>query len=68
MNEQEIISKRIEMLKQLEKIAIDKDMTIQEISEKSGLIESNISRIFAGKFSPTLDNFLKIKKAILDQL
>lgn len=68
MNEQEIISKRIELLKQLEKIAIDKNMTIQEISEKSGLIESNITRIFAGKFSPTLDNFLKIKKAILDEL
>lgn len=68
MNEQEIISKRIEILKQLEKIAIDKGMTIQEISEKSGLIESNITRIFAGKFSPTLDNFLKIKKAILDEL
>lgn len=68
MNEQEIIEKRIEMLKELEKIALEKGITLKEISEKSGLIESNISRIFAGKFSPTLDIFLKIKKAILGEL
>ena len=68
MNEQEIIEKRIEMLKELEKIALEKGITLKEISEKSGLIESNISRIFAGKFSPTLDIFLKIKKAILNEL
>ncbi len=68
MNQEEIIEKRIEMLKELEKVVIEKGITLTEISEKSGLIESNISRIFAGKFSPTLDNYLKIKRAILGEL
>lgn len=68
MNQEEIIDKRIKILKELEKIALERGITIKEISEESGLIESNISRIFAGKFSPTLDNFLKIKKAILNEL
>lgn len=68
MNQEEIINKRIEMLKELEQISIEKGMSLKDVSEKSGLIESNISRLFSGKFSPSVDNFLKIKKAITGKL
>lgn len=68
MNQEEIIKKRIEMLKELEQFSIENGVSLKDISEKSGLIESNIFRLFSGKFSPSLDNFLKIKKAITGEL
>ena len=64
IEEEKIIQERIEMLKILEKVAIQKGLSLDDIAQRSGLIKSNISRIFAGKFSPTLDIYLKIKYAI----
>lgn len=48
----------------LKEIADSKGISQIEIAERSGLIQSNISRFFALKFKPTLDTFLQVAKAI----
>ncbi len=35
-------------------------VTQQAIADITGMRQSNVSRILAGRYSPTLDNFLKI--------
>jgi hypothetical protein len=60
MNEDElIIEKRKQMIQEIENHAKKKGLTINEISNKKGL---------QGKFSPTLDIFLRIKKAVFGNL
>ena len=48
----------------LKNIAIHKKITQKQIAEKSGLIESNVSRMFSLAYKPNLDTFLKVAKAI----
>lgn len=57
-------NERIEFLEMLEKICQQEGFTQQKITEKTGYIRSNISRIFSGKFSPSIDIILNIAKAI----
>lgn len=48
----------------LKEIADQKNITQQEIADKSGLLQSNVSRFFSLKYKPTLDTFLQVAKAI----
>ena len=48
----------------LKEIADKKGVTQGIIAERSGLIQSNISRFFSLKYKPTLDTFLQVGKAI----
>lgn len=48
----------------LKEIAIEKGITQEVIAKRSGLIQSNVSRIFALKYKPTLDTFLQVAKAV----
>jgi len=48
----------------LKEIADQKSITQNEIAEKSGLLQSNVSRFFSLKYKPTLDTFLQVAKAI----
>lgn len=48
----------------LKEIAENKGITQNEIADKTGLLQSNISRFFALKYNPTLDTFLQVAKAI----
>jgi DNA-binding phage protein len=48
----------------LKEIAKSKGITQDQIAEKSGLIQSNISRFFSLKYTPNLDTFLEVAKAI----
>lgn len=48
----------------LKEIADQKNVTQQEIADKSGLLQSNVSRFFSLKYKPTLDTFLQVAKAI----
>jgi|GEM_PF-1916930 len=41
-----------------------RDLTYGDIAAKTGFIESNISRMLAGKYPPTLDNLLILADAI----
>lgn len=44
--------------------AIDRGFTQQEIAAKTGLIQTNVSRTLLGKYTPRLDQFLKLADAI----
>lgn len=48
----------------LKEIADEKGITQLEIAEKTGLLQSNISRTFSLSVIPRLDTFLAIAKAI----
>jgi len=48
----------------LKKIAKDKDITQEEIAQKTGLLQSNVSRVFSLAYVPRLDTFLAIAGAI----
>ena len=48
----------------LKEIADQKNITQNEIADKSGLRQSHISRFFSLKYCPNLDTFLKVAKAI----
>ena len=48
----------------LKNIAENKGITQIEIAEKTGLLQSNISRFFSLRYTPRLDLFLEIAKAI----
>lgn len=48
----------------LKEIAESKDITQNEIAEKSEMHQSHVSRFFGLKFPPNLNTFLKVAKAI----
>lgn len=48
----------------LKEIATDQGISQQEIAEKTGLLQSNVSRIFALKYCPRLDLLLAIADAV----
>lgn len=48
----------------LKDIAEQKGITHQEIADKTGLIRSNVSRFFGLRYTPSLDMFLEVAKAI----
>ena len=48
----------------LKEIAENKGISQTEIVEKTGMLQSAVSRFFSLKFKPTLDTFLQVAKAI----
>ena len=48
----------------LQEIAESKGITQIEIAGKTGLLQSNVSRFFSLRYTPRLDLFLEISKAI----
>lgn len=48
----------------LAEIAKSKNITHEVIAERTGLQRSNISRVFQLKYCPSLENWLKILKAV----
>lgn len=48
----------------LKEIATEKSITQEMIAQNTGLIQSNISRIFALKYRPTLDTYMKLADAL----
>lgn len=48
----------------LKEIADSKKITQEEIAERSGLLQSNISRFFALKYCPNMSTFLLVSKAL----
>lgn len=61
-NDEESEWKKMVLL--LKEIAESKGITQNEISNKTKLLQSNISRFFSLKYKPTLDTFLQVAKAI----
>jgi len=52
------------LIESVRQFAKDNGITQKMIAERSGLKQANISRVLTGKYSPTLDVFLKITKAV----
>jgi DNA-binding phage protein len=48
----------------LQEIATQKKLTHQEIANDSGLQRSHVTRFFGLKYSPNMETFLKVSKAI----
>lgn len=48
----------------LREIAEDKGISQQQIADETGLIQSNVSRLFSLKYKPNLDVFLKVAQAV----
>ncbi len=48
----------------LKKIAEDKEISHQQIADKTGLQRSNVSRMFALNYCPSMKNFLIVAKSI----
>jgi len=52
------------LLNKLKLYAKEKGITEEQITAKTGFIQSNVNRMFAGKYTPLLDNFLELADAI----
>lgn len=61
---EEIKQERIKLLQELKEIAKKNNITQQQIADDTGLLQSNINRIFSAKYSPSIDLILLISKAI----
>lgn len=48
----------------LREIADNKGITQLEISERTGMLQSAVSRFFSLKFKPTLETFLQVAQAL----
>jgi len=48
----------------LKEISLQKNITQHDISCKTGLLQSNVSRFFSLKYKPTLDTFLQVAKSL----
>lgn len=64
MNEAKITEARIMLCHYLASLAKAKNMTTVELAEKTGFKQPNVSRMLAGKYPPTLDNFIKLADAL----
>lgn len=55
---------RVMLCQYLRERAREKGITYEAIAEKTGFTQSNVSRMLSGKFSPSLDNFMRLADAI----
>jgi DNA-binding phage protein len=56
------------LVAELRHIATEKGITQEMIAERTGMIQSNISRIFSLKYSPNLETVVSIASALDVQL
>lgn len=52
------------LILQLKDTSEKKGITQGQIAEKTGLIQSNVSRFFSLKYKPTLETFTKIAESV----
>ncbi len=48
----------------LKDIALQKGITHQDIADATGLIRSNVTRIFAGRYCPSMDMVIKVAASV----
>lgn len=64
MNEKKYIQARLTLCLFLKSEAESKGITQQQIANKCGWHQQTVQRMLSGKFSPSLDNFIKLADAI----
>jgi transcriptional regulator with XRE-family HTH domain len=60
----DVKQKRLEIVLFLKQQMEEQGITQQQIANETGLHQSNVNRVFSGKYSPELDTLLKISQAI----
>lgn len=55
---------RIMLCQYLYDVAKEKGISHDKIAEITGFTRTNVSRMLSGKYSPSIDNFLKLADAI----
>jgi len=64
MNENKYLQARLTLCLFLKSEAENKGITQQQIADKCGWHQQTVQRMLSGKFSPSLDNFIKLADAI----
>lgn len=64
INEEKYKEARKLLLGYLAEIAKQKNITQEEIAQKTGFTQNNVSRMLSGRYSPSLDNFMRLAEAI----
>lgn len=64
MDDEKYLEETKILLTKLKEYAYEKGISEKQIADKTGFIQSNVNRMFAGKYSPLLDNFLELADAI----
>jgi len=64
INEEKYVEARKMLMEYLRATAHEKGITQEEIASKTGFSRANVSRMLAGKYSPSLDNFMKLSEAV----
>jgi len=68
LNDEKYREVRKLLLGYLANTAKENNISISEISKKTGFTESNIERLFAGKYNPDLEIFLILAEAVNAQI
>lgn len=55
---------RKKLLEKIQDHMVANNITQEEAAEKSGFIQSNISRMLAGKYAPSIDQILTLCQAV----
>lgn len=63
MNKEIIVKKRQKTLRYLAQLIDSRHITQNQLAERTGLLQSNISRVLSGKYPPTLDMLTSIANA-----
>ena len=64
MTKEEYKVEAMSMIELLAKKAKKKQLSFYRIAKETGLSESTVGRILTGKFIPSLDNYIGLKKII----
>lgn len=54
----------IMLMLSLRDLAREKGITHQKIADKTGFQKTNVTRMLSGRYSPTLENFIRLADAI----
>lgn len=63
VNEEKYKESRKMLLNYLRTVARDKKITHNEIAQATGFTPNNVSRMLMGRYSPGLDNFIRLCEA-----
>lgn len=63
-NEEKYKEARKMLCQRLKDLARDKGITQEQIAERTGFTQNNVSRMLSGRYPPTLDNYIKLCEAI----
>ena len=64
INEEKYKAERRRLLQYVKEYAAKNGLTQEEIAEKTGFTQNNISRMLMGRYSPTLDNLIRLTEVI----